>query len=415
MADEDQLRILRQGVETWNKWREEHPDRCVDLSEADLFSASLRGAHLVATDLSGANLSRADLWHADLNGTNLSGANLSLASLWQADLNGANLSGADLWHADLGGANFGGANLDRASLQAATLDDTTVIDAKWRLVWEISSQSAANRDLRGADFSRANLREAMLSGANLWRANLSEADLTQANLSRANLSEADLREANLEGALLLNTVLNGADLTACRVCGVSAWGIRLENAIQKDLIITPAGEPAITVDNLEVAQFIYLLLNNARIRAVINTITTKAVLILGRFTPERKAVLDAMRERLRLSNYLPIVFDFDPTATRDLTETVTTLARLSRFIIADLTEPRSIPQELESIVPHLPSVPVVPLLAGAGAEYGMFAHFKRYPWVLAIQRYRDLDDLLASLQDQVIAPAEAKAKELAGT
>ena len=63
-------------------------------------------------------------------------------------------------------------------------------------------------------------------------------------------------------------------------------------------------------------------------------------------------------------------------------------------------------------MPHLPSVPVVPLLAGAGAEYGMFEHFKRYPWVLAVHHYRDLADLLASLQDQVIAPAEAKAQEL---
>jgi hypothetical protein len=42
----------------------------------------------------------------------------------------------------------------------------------------------------------------------------------------------------------------------------------------------------------------------------------------------------------------------------------------------------------------------------------MFEHFKRYPWVLAIHRYRDLDDLLSSLSEKVIAPAEAKAKEI---
>src|SRR3989442_2430397 len=40
----------------------------------------------------------------------------------------------------------------------------------------------------------------------------------------------------------------------------------LFRSIQKDLVITPFNEPTITVDNLKIAQFIYLLLNNAEIR-----------------------------------------------------------------------------------------------------------------------------------------------------
>ena len=46
---------------------------------------------------------------------------------------------------------------------------------------------------------------------------------------------------------------------------------------------------------------------------------------LGRFTPERKTVLDALRDELRQRNYLPIVFDFEKPASRDLTETISTL------------------------------------------------------------------------------------------
>jgi hypothetical protein len=65
------------------------------------------------------------------------------------------------------------------------------------------------------------------------------------------------------------------------------------------LIITPEGEPSITVDNIEVGQFIYLMLNNHRIRHVIDTNTSKVVLILGRFIDERMAILDALREELR--------------------------------------------------------------------------------------------------------------------
>jgi hypothetical protein len=47
-----------------------------------------------------------------------------------------------------------------------------------------------------------------------------------------------------------------------------------------------------------------LLLHNQKVRDVIDTITSKVVLILGRFTDERKAVLDALREELRKRNYL---------------------------------------------------------------------------------------------------------------
>ena len=66
----------------------------------------------------------------------------------------------------------------------------------------------------------------------------------------------------------------------------------MEGVKQRNLVITPEHEPEITVDNIEVAQFIYLMLNNEKVREVIDTITSKAVLILGRFTEERKPVLE---------------------------------------------------------------------------------------------------------------------------
>src|ERR1700748_34107 len=102
--------------------------------------------------------------------------------------------------------------------------------------------------------------------------------------------------------------------------------------------------PLATVDNIEVAQFVYLMLNNQKVRDVIDTITTKVVLILGRFTAKRKKVLDALREELRKHDSLPILFDFDVPKRQNITETVTLLARMARFIIADLTDPSSIPQ-----------------------------------------------------------------------
>jgi hypothetical protein len=155
------------------------------------------------------------------------------------------------------------------------------------------------------------------------------------------------------------------------------------------------------------------LLNNQKIREVIDTITSKVVLILGRFTEERMKVLDALRDELRKRNYSPILFDFEKLSNRDITETVSTLAHLARFVIADITEPKSIPQELSHIIPFLPSVPIVPLLQVVEREYGMYEHFVSYPWVQPIYYYRDLDELLHSIQAHIVDPAEKKVRELA--
>ena len=65
------------------------------------------------------------------------------------------------------------------------------------------------------------------------------------------------------------------------------------------------------------------------------------------------------------------------------------------------------------IVPSLPSVPIQPLLHVSDREYGMFEHLKRYPWVLEAYIYDGTEELLVSLPEKVIAPAEKKAKELA--
>jgi hypothetical protein len=118
-------------------------------------------------------------------------------------------------------------------------------------------------------------------------------------------------------------------------------------------------------------------------------------------------ILERIRDALRERAYLPMLFDFAAPSSRDLTETISTLAHLARFVIVDLTEARSVPQELLSIVPNLPSAPVQPLLGGEESEYALFEHFRRYPWVLEPVRYRDENNLAQILGEKVIAPAEA--------
>lgn len=83
---------------------------------------------------------------------------------------------------------------------------------------------------------------------------------------------------------------------------------------------------------------------------------------------------------------------------------------MSRFVIADITDAKSIPQELQRIIPSLPSLPVQPLLLASQYVYGMFQDFYDYPWVLKPFVYEDIGGLVSSL-DEVIRPAEIKARE----
>lgn len=134
MANEQHLRILKEGVGVWNQWRKDRRDVTPDLSKANLRGTRLRGTDLRGTDLVDAILDDAILIEANLAGANLRSANLIRSQLNSAILKGANLR------------------------------STVLIEA---------------------DLSRANLQESDLSGADMRRVNLSSATLGKANLSRA--------------------------------------------------------------------------------------------------------------------------------------------------------------------------------------------------------------------------------------
>ena len=387
MANDDHIAQLMKGPADWSVWREKNPEIYPDLSGANLRGAKLSGADLREAILVGANLS----------GANLSGAYLMRALLADADLYEANLTKANLREAILVGADFSRAKLSGANLVGAYLSEPNL--------------SGAN--LRGADLSGAYLRGADLRGADLREAYLREANLRGADLREADLRGANLSGANLEVSTLVNTNFTDADLTGCRVYGVSAWSLKLERTKQQNLVVTSANEPEIAVDNIEVAQFVYLLLHNEKIRDVIDTIGKKGVLLLGRFTEGRIAILERLREKLRSLGFVPMVFNFDKPETKDFTETVRLLAGLSHFVIVDITNPRSTPLELQATVPDY-MVPFAPILEKGQDPFSMFVDLQnKYDWVLkpAIV-YSSADRLIEVLEDKIVKPAEAKFNQL---
>lgn len=409
MANPKHLEILNQGVAAWNEWLATYRGLEVNLEGVELNGAKLSGIDFHSTFLNDARLREADLKGANLNSAMFSDADLYKADLREADLreaylrrayvDQADLSGGDLRKANLGNAWFREVNLKGANLAGAFLFGTLLDHA----------------DLRGANLSDAHLDRADLSNANLSGACLSGARLHRANLTNADLSDANLSYADLSGTTLVGTRFTRSSLTNCNVYGTSVWSVELTDAAQDNLVISAKGEPPITVDNLEVAQFIYLLLNNSKIRDVIDTVAKKAVLLLGRFSPERKTILDALKFKLRSCGYLPILFDFEKPCSQDLSETVSTLAHLSRFIIVDLTDPSSAPYEVGMIASnHIK--PIQALFRPTSEARNVFAMFgdltRRYHWVLPPYEYRDSEQLLASLQVGVIEPAEQKVMEL---
>ena len=182
---------------------------------------------------------------------------------------------------------------------------------------------------------------------------------------------------------------------------------------KKTYSITPEGDSVITVDNIKIAQFIYLILNNQEIREAINTLTSKSVLILGRFSvPERKAILDQLRDKLRTFDLLPIVFDFEQPTSRDFTETIKTLAGMAYFVIADITNPKSAPLELQGTVPDY-QIPFVPIIQTGEKPFSMMVNLQsKYDWVLETRSYNSGEELIKALKKAIIDPAIEKHQEL---
>jgi len=97
MADPEHLRLLKEGVSSWNLWRQEHADVRPDLQNASLVACDLRGANFSETNLCGANLSK---------------SNLQVANFADADLSSSDLRGADLSSTTLSGVNFSKSTID---------------------------------------------------------------------------------------------------------------------------------------------------------------------------------------------------------------------------------------------------------------------------------------------------------------
>lgn len=126
MANPEHLKIIKRGVEVWNKWREDNTDLLLDLRYADLIESDLRNINLA-----NAELSFAQIYLTDLSGANLNHAHLSYANLLEANLTGASLYQADLTSTDFSSANLCSANFTQAHLSYTNLSHAQLDEANF--------------------------------------------------------------------------------------------------------------------------------------------------------------------------------------------------------------------------------------------------------------------------------------------
>ena len=392
-----------QGKTVWNQWRKENPDLYIELKGSFNYDITKEKV----PDHQGSDFSnvRFDVdfsgpdrdWPNErcplFNTSNFSEADISSSILFRVKMEKTNFKNASLYHNDCQSVYLAGADFEGAKIQYCSFVDG----------------DAENVNFKGAQIISTTFQRTNLAGTDFRGADLSYSDFVDANLEGA-----DLRGANLNQASFIRTNLEGVMLDGANVYGASVWDIQGTPKSQDRLEISSGwGDAKITVDDIETAQFIYLMYENEKVRNVINSITSRAVLILGRFSPpERKVVLDSLRVKLREYNLLPIVFDFERPTDKDFTETIKTLAGMSMFVIADITNPKSSPLELQATVPDY-QIPFKPIIQAGEYPFAMMVDLqKKYDWVLTTLAYQDTQELMDVLEIGIINPALEMHKKL---
>ncbi len=224
------------------------------------------------------------------------------------------------------------------------------------------------------DFSRANFSNTVFINTKFNKTILTDASFTGVTFINCNLNRVNLANADFSLKEIRETV----------VYGISAWDLKTNPEMKQSKLvieksyelysdIIASGRIPMMVDDIEMAQFVYYLSSHKKMRNMINILNSKGVLLLGQFRDGGLERLYKLMDWLRERNYTPMLFDFDRPENLDYTETVITMAGLSKFILADLSG-GSVPQELHATLTNFEK----PVIAYSNQPaYSMFKDLKR--------------------------------------
>jgi len=279
-------------------------------------------------------------------------------------------------------------------------------------------------DFSGLNLTNVSVHDAFAEGLNIQNSKIINCHFEEGDFSRANFSNTEfvntrfnktiLTDANFDGASFINCNLNRINITNANFClkeiretvvyGVSAWDLKTCDEMKQSRLIIErtyelysdilaSGKIPLMADNIELAQFIYYLSNHKKMRDVLNILNAKGILLLGQFKDGGLERLYKLHDWLKGKNYMPMIFDFERPVNMDYTETVITMAGLSKIIIADLSG-GSVPQELHATLTNFQK----PIIAYSKTRaYSMFKDLKRKnPYAFDFE-YTDDADLLVKM------------------
>lgn len=133
MAKREHLKILKQGVKIWNRWREDNPEITPDLSRTEINDLDLEGANLNSANFTNSSISLCEFSHAILTEATMERTIFDTVEFVEADLSKSMLNVME----------FAGGSLEKAILKDARILNTIFCDI----------------NLKDTDFSRASMME----------------------------------------------------------------------------------------------------------------------------------------------------------------------------------------------------------------------------------------------------------------
>lgn len=272
--------------------------------------------------------------------------------------------------------------------------DERGMQIKGRNELDFSGIHLTNASIHLAFAEGLNLRGAEIVGCHFEEGDFSRADFSNTTFANTKFNKTILTDANFSGATFVNCNLNRVNLVNADfrlkeiretvVYGISAWDLKTSpEMIQSRLVIeksyelhsdiVASGKIPMMVDDIEMAQFVYYLSSHKNMRNMINILNSRGVLLLGKFKDGGLERLYQLMDWFKARNYMPMLFDFDRPNSMDYTETVVTMAGLSKFIVADLSG-GSVPQELHATLSSFQK-PVI--VYSDQPAYSMFKDIKR--------------------------------------
>lgn len=279
-----------------------------------------------------------------------------------------------------------------------------------------------------AIFPAADMRECYLYEADMSAAGFPGADFSGSMIRKAycrgtDFSNAKFVDCVLNNSTFIGTNFSGALIEGCNVYGVSAWEIFMDDkTIQKELFLhrdnfsrknlAQTGNQPSFVDDIALAQFLYFISQENGFGKSLRQLNKRTVLLLGKFKEGGLELLKSVGEMLRKRNYVPIIFDFEPSEHTNLIENVTTMAGLSRFVLANL-EGNSVPAELAKVTSNYQN-PVIGWIHD-DKHNALYAMFKDVIAKDNVQYFTYTNEInLESQLDKTILKAEQYLQKLSG-